>query len=175
MGAGLILILHDPDLSRAIFQLVAIFQLSTGYWVVFILLQWPPGAVLGQGRCHHVSSPQHPLGSHIRCSKIPWLILLSRHGCWSHLLMPAMPPSSAYITYTKNLLILLPIIKVPFECIDMDLIWPLSKSACGHECILVLIDWYLRQFLSAKPPHRNTAQIWPKLFAQTKGHLYCQR
>ncbi len=41
-------------------------------------------------------------------------------------------------------LIPLPIIEVPFECIGMDLVGPLPKSARGHKHILVIVDYSTR-------------------------------
>lgn len=49
---------------------------------------------------------------------------------------PLRPPPSPLIP--------LPIIEVPFECIGMDLVGPLPKSARGHEYILVILNYATR-------------------------------
>lgn len=41
-------------------------------------------------------------------------------------------------------LIPLPIIEVPFECIGMDLVGPLPKSARGHKYVLAILDYATR-------------------------------
>ncbi|KAI2646018.1 Retrovirus-related Pol polyprotein [Labeo rohita] len=62
---------------------------------------------------------------------------------------PRMPPPSPLIP--------LPIIEVPFERIGMDLVWPLPKSARGHEHILVVVD-YATRYPEAIPLRKATAK-----------------
>ncbi|KAL0165651.1 hypothetical protein M9458_037495, partial [Cirrhinus mrigala] len=56
-----------------------------------------------------------------------------------------------------NPLIPLPIIDVPFERIGMDLVGLLSKSARGHEHILVIVD-YATRYPEAVPLRKATAK-----------------
>lgn len=44
----------------------------------------------------------------------------------------------------------MPIAEVPFSCIAMDMVGPLSKSSAGHQYLLVLID-YATRFPEAVP------------------------
>ncbi len=61
-------------------------------------------------------------------------------------------------------LILLPVIEVPFERIGMDLVGLLSKSAQGHEHILVILDYatrYPEASHSARPRQRTSPRSCP--------------
>lgn len=51
----------------------------------------------------------------------------------------------------------LPIIGIPFERVGMDLVWPLPKSAHGHEYILVIID-YTTHYPQAIPLRKATSR-----------------
>ena len=51
---------------------------------------------------------------------------------------------TAPVPHYRNPLVPLPIIEVPFERIDMDLVGPLVKSARGHQNILVILDYATR-------------------------------
>ncbi|KAL1259056.1 hypothetical protein QQF64_009633 [Cirrhinus molitorella] len=62
---------------------------------------------------------------------------------------PRTPPPSPLIP--------LPIIDVPFECIGMDLVGPLPKSAHGHKHILVIVD-YATRYPEAAPLRKATAK-----------------
>ncbi|KAI2644391.1 Retrovirus-related Pol polyprotein from transposon 17.6 [Labeo rohita] len=62
---------------------------------------------------------------------------------------PKLPPPSPLIP--------LPIIEVPFERIGMDLVGPLPKSACGHEHVLVIVD-YATQYPEAIPLRKAMAK-----------------
>ncbi|KAI2645879.1 Retrovirus-related Pol polyprotein from transposon 17.6 [Labeo rohita] len=62
---------------------------------------------------------------------------------------PRTPPPSPLIP--------LPIIEVPFERIGMDIVGPLPKSGCGHEHILVIVD-YATRYPEAVPLRNATAK-----------------
>lgn len=66
---------------------------------------------------------------------------------------PQLPPPSQLIP--------LPITEVSFECIGMDLVGPLPKSAWGHEYILVILDyatWYPEAVPLRKATSKNIAK-----------------
>lgn len=68
-------------------------------------------------------------------------------------------------------LIPLPIIRVPFEQVDMDLIRPLLKSGRGHKYIVVIPD-YTTLILEVTPLYRakskNTAREFMLLFSRVR-------
>lgn len=69
------------------------------------------------------------------------------------------------------LLIPLPIIRIPFERVGIDLVGPLPKSACGHEYILVLVN-YATRYPEAIPLYmatsKNIARELLLLFSQVR-------
>lgn len=61
----------------------------------------------------------------------------------------------------------LPIIGVPFKRVGMDLLGPLPKSTCSHECILVIVDyatWYPEALSLHKGMSRSIARELMLLF-----------
>lgn len=50
---------------------------------------------------------------------------------------------------------LMPMIKVPFSRIALDMVWPLPKISAGHQYLLVIID-YATRFPEAVPMHTVT-------------------
>ncbi len=84
---------------------------------------------------------------------------LAGFGSRSEGVLPSLPdlPTNFTQSASPSPLIPLPIIGVPFECIGMDLVGPLPKSARGHEHILVIVD-YATRYPEAVPLRKATAK-----------------
>ncbi|KAL1271345.1 hypothetical protein QQF64_030361 [Cirrhinus molitorella] len=105
----------------------------------------------------------HPLAGHLRalntiqrihdCFHWPGLDAKVKRFCRAcstcQVTSPRTPPPSPLIP--------LPIIKVPFECIGMDLVGPLPMSARGHKHILVIVN-YATPYQEAVPLRKAIAQ-----------------
>ncbi len=117
----------------------------------------------------------HPLAGHLGAANTtqrirdrfhwPGMEAEVKRFCQSCQICQKMSPR----TPPPSLLIRLPVIEVPFECIGMDLVGPLPKSARVHEHILVIVD-YATRYPEAVSLRKATAKsIAHKLF------LLCSR
>lgn len=74
---------------------------------------------------------------------------------------------TAPTSHFRSPLVPLPIIEVPFDCIAMDMVGPLPKSARGHQYILVVLDYATRY--PAAFPLRNCSS---KVIAQELFQMF---
>uniref|UniRef100_A0A8C5PVW7 Gypsy retrotransposon integrase-like protein 1 n=1 Tax=Leptobrachium leishanense TaxID=445787 RepID=A0A8C5PVW7_9ANUR len=72
---------------------------------------------------------------------------------------------SAPSPHFRSPLVPLPIIEVPFKRIGMDLVGPVVKTARGHQCILVILD-YATRYPEAIPLRNTSAKTIAKELVQ---------